>query len=252
MFKKCLNTAALISILAGMVLAADKPKDDNPAKPKPKPTAPSLDELKAIVQPMLDNLDLSAEQQAVASGVMSKDAWKTTLEALDLKRGGEIYHSMHKKIPEIMPTIMMPKMMAYNMRRIMKERMARKAGPPTPKEIKAIRSATQKRMRAKLAPVMMSNFEELTARRMEELLVDKKVLVRVLAEEVSNETLTDKQKSKFDKALAEAGYPQELIHGPDPVFTKQVTKMLETVADEAVAELKKADAAREKQGESKK
>jgi hypothetical protein len=125
--------------------------------------------------------------------------------------------------------------------------MARRAGPPTPKEIAAIRTATQKRMRAKIAPSIMGNVEELTADRVKELLLDKKVLVRVLVENVSEATLTEEQTEMFDKTLTDAGYPAELIHGPDPILEKRVHKMLETLADEAIAELKKADSAGEKE-----
>ena len=132
------------------------------------------------------------------------------------------------------------------MEKNMKQRMARQAGPPTPKEIEAIRSSTQKRMRAKLAPAIMGGLGELTEKRMQELLVDKKTLVRALAEEISAAVLTDRQKPEFDKALTDAGYARELVHGPDAVLGKRVVKMLETLADEVVAELKKADAAERK------
>ncbi len=253
MFKRCLIVAAMIGAVAGIMLADEKAKDDKPDKATSKaPKAPSLDELKTIIQPMLKTLDLTTEQKEKANGVMTKDAWKTTSKAFDRKRGKEMFGLAHKEVPKIMPTIMMPRMMAYNMQKTMKERMARKAGPPTPKEIEAIRAATQKRMRAKLAPSIMGNVEELAAKRMEEVRLEKKVLVRALAEKISEEALTDKQTVKFDKVLAEAGYPKELIHGADPILMKRVKKMLETLADEVVAELKKADSSGKKTGEPEK
>ncbi len=124
--------------------------------------------------------------------------------------------------------------------------MARKAGPPTAEEIAAIRTATQNRMRAKLAPSIMGGVRELADERVEELLLDKKVLVRVLAEHVSGAVLNDEQTKMFDKILTDAGYPRALIHGPDPILEKRVHKMLETLADEVVAELKEADRTAEK------
>ena len=245
MFRRCLVTVALIGVAAGIVLAAENQKDDKADKAKPK--APSLDELKTIVQPMLANLDLTAEQKRKADGVMTGDAGKATLRSFNTKRGGEILRSAHKTVPEVMPTIMMPRMMKYNMQKTTKERMARKAGPPTPEEIAVIRSATQNRMRARLAPSIMSNVQELAAERSAELLLDKKVLVRVLAESVSAAALTGEQTEKFGKTVTDAGYPAELIHGPDPVLEKRVHKMLETLADEVVAELKEADRTAEKE-----
>ena len=92
-------------------------------------------------------------------------------------------------------------------------------------------------MRARLAPSIMGNVGELTAKRVDELLLDKKVLVRVLAETVSAAALTDEQTEKFNKTLADAGYPAKLIHGPDPILEKRVHEMLETLADEVIAEM---------------
>jgi hypothetical protein len=250
MFRRSLALVALIGALAGIALAHEKANGDKPDKTnEAEPKALSLDELRTIIQPMLETLDLSAEQKRKADGVMTADAWKATLKAFDMKRGGEIKLSAHKTVPEIMPTIMMPRMMAYNMQKTMKERMARKAGPPKPEEIAAIRTATQKRMRAKLAPSIMGNVQELAAKRAEELLLDKKVLIRVLAENVSEAALTDEQTETFDKTLTDAGYPAELIHGPDPILAKRVHEMLVTLADEVVAELKEADRAAEKEKE---
>ena len=250
MFRRSLAIVALIGALAGIALAQEKANGDKPDKTnEAQPKAPSLDELRTIIQPMLETLDLSAEQKRKADGVMTDDTWKATLRTFDKKRGGEIKLSAHKAVPEIMPTIMMPRMMAYNMQKTMKERMARKAGPPKPEEIAAIRTATQKRMRAKLAPSIMGNVQELAAKRAEELLFDKKVLMRVLAENVSEAALTDEQTQRFDKTLTDAGYPAELIHGPDPILEKRVHEMLVTLADEVVAELKEADRTAEKEKE---
>jgi len=252
MLKRCLIVVALISVASGVVLALERPsydKADKPktkAKAKEKPTAPPLEDLTKIVRPLLKNLTLTAEQQRKANDVMRQDKWKDVLESFERKRNREIFAAAHKKVPETMPTVMMPRMMAYNMEKNMKQRMARQAGPPTPKEIEAIRSSTQKRMRAKLAPAIMGGLGELTEKRMQELLVDKKTLVRALAEEISAAVLTDRQKPEFDKALTDAGYARELVHGPDAVLGKRVVKMLETLADEVVAELKKADAAERK------
>lgn len=247
MFRRSLAIVALIGVLAGIALAQEKANGDKPDETNEAQTkASSLDELRMIIQPMLEPLDLSAEQKRKADGAMADGAWKATLKAFDKKRGGEIRRSTHKTVPEAMPTIMMPRMMAYNMQKTMKERMAKKAGPPTPEQIAAIRAATQKRMRAKFAPSIMGNVEELTAKRVEELLLDKKVLLRVLAEEVSEAALTEEQTERFDKTLTDAGYPAALIHGPDPILKKRVRKMLEKLADDAIAELKKADSAAEK------
>jgi uncharacterized protein YihD (DUF1040 family) len=255
MIHRCLIVAAMTGALAGIMLAGEKAKDAKPNKPdkaaSKAPKAPSLEELRTIVQPMLETLDLAAQQKDRANEVMSKEGWEAALKVFDKKRGGEILSLAHKKVPEIMPAIMMPRMMAYNMEKMMDERMARKAGPPTPKEIEAIRTATRKRMSARLAPAIMGRVEELAARRMEEVRLDKKILVRALAEGISEAALTDKQAAKLDKMLSEAGYPKELIHGPDPVLMKRVNKMLETVADEVIAELKKADSSGKKTGESK-
>jgi hypothetical protein len=250
MFKKCLVFVALIGVTAGVVFAAEDQKDKKADKPKPQ--APSLDELKAIIQPMIANLDLTAEQQAQAKRVMRPEAWSKALAAFEGKRGGELRQSMHKLIPETMPTIMMPRMMKYNMQKTMKERMAKKAGPPTPEEIEAIRAATRTRMRAKLAPTIMGHFEQLTAERIKELRIDKRVLVRVLAEQISDTALTDDQKSEFEKVLANAGYPKQLVEGADPILADRVKEMLEKVADDAIADLKKADEASQEKSEPRK
>jgi len=258
MFKRCFAIAALIGVSAGIVLAAERPSRDKPDKPKAKataekkPQAPSLDDLKKIVQPVLGKLVLTADEQHKANGVMRDDTWKDVLETFERRRNREIFAAAHKKIPETMPTIMMPRMMAYNMEKNMKERMAAQTGPPTPKEIEAIRSTTQKRIRAKLAPAIMGGLAELTEERMQELRVDKKILVRALAEEISEIALTDRQKREFDKSLTDAGYPEELVHGPDSILAKRVVKMLEALADEVIADLKKADAAKQKKEEAKK
>lgn len=242
MFQRSFALVVLISTLAGIVLAQERADGDKPNKAdKAQPKAPSLDELATIIQPMLATLGLTDEQKQKANAVMTDDAWTATLKAFGKKRGGEIRQSTHKSVPEVMPTIMMPRMMKYNMQKTMKERMAKKAGPPTPEEIAAIRSANQKRMRAKLAPAIMANMEELTAERVDELLLDKKVLVRVLADNVAAAALNEEQSENFDKALTDAGYPAELTHGSDRILEKRIHKMLETLADEAIAEMKEAD-----------
>jgi len=252
MLKRSFIVAATIGVLTGIMLAGEKAKDDKPDKAASQaPKAPSLKELKAVVQPLLETLALTAEQKDKANGVMSQDGWEAALSAFDKERGAELFSLTHQEVPKIMPTIMMPKMMAYNMQKMMKERMARKAGPPTPKEIEAIRAATRERVRAMVAPAIMGNVDELTAKRMEEVRRGKNILVRVLAEKVSEAALTDKQTKKFDQVLCKAGYPKELVHGPDPVLMKRVNKMLEAVADEVIAELKKADTSDKRTGEPK-
>ena len=244
MLKRRLAIFVLIGILAGNAQAEEKPKGDKPdTAGKAESKAPALDELKSIIQPMFEALGPTAEQKRTAQQVMTDDAWKAALKVFERQRGGEILRSTHKTVPALMPTIMMPKMMAYNMQKTMKERMAKKAGPPTPEDIAAIRKATQERMRGKLGPAIMGNVRELGAERVKELLLDKKVLARVLAENVSKATLTEEQTEKFDKALTDAGYPAELISGPDPILEKRVHKMLETLADEVLADLKETDGA---------
>ena len=244
MLKIRLAILVLIGILAGSAQAEKKPKGDKPDKAgKAESKAPALDELRSIIQPMFEALDPTAEQKRTAQGVMTDDAWKAALKVFERERGGEILRFTHKTVSAVIPTIMMPKMMAYNMQKTMKERMAKKAGPPTPEEIAAIRKATQERVRAKLGPSIMDNVRELAAERVKELLLDKKVLVRVLAENVSKATLTEEQTEKFDKALTDAGYPAELVNGPDPILEQRVHKMLETLADEVLADLKEAGGA---------
>jgi hypothetical protein len=225
--------------LAAGGFAGEAPKD---AEPKP----PSFAEVEAVVRPMVEGLGLAAEQQAKANGVMNEKTWQTVVAAFDTKRGREIFRAAHDEMRQAMPAVMMPKMMAYNMRKTMKERMARKAGPPTAEEIAAVRAETQKKMKGRVAPVIMSNLEELTAERLKEVLADKKVLIRVLGEKVSEVALTDEQKPKLDKALAAAGSPAALVHGPDPVLIERTKKMIEKVADEIVAKLKEEDAAAQK------
>jgi hypothetical protein len=252
MSKSCFTIVALMTISAATILAAEKPKQDKAGKPKvqakieQKPKAPSLVDLKKVVLPLLAKLVLTTEQQRKANALMQDDTWKDYVATFERKRNREIFAAAHKKIPEAMPTIMMPKMMAYNMEKNMKVRMAKQTGPPTPKEIEAIRSGIQKRMRVKFAPAIMGGLTDLTEKRMQELLLDKKVLVRTLADQVSEALLTDRQKREFDKTLTDAGYPKELTHGPDMVLGKRVVKMLEALADEVVAKLKKADAAEQK------
>ncbi len=245
MLTRCLAAAAMIGALAGIMPAGEKITDGRQGKPDEAatkvPKTPSLEELKTIVEPMLETLDLTAEQKEKADAVMSQDGWEAGLNAFSKSRGGELRRLVHKEVPEIMATVMMPRMMDYSMQKMMKERMARKAGPPTPKEIEAIRTATRERMRDKLAPALMGNVEELTAKRMEEVRLDKRILVRALAEEVSEAAFTDKQAAALEKMLSKAGYPKELVHGPDPVLMQRVDKMLERVADEVIAGLKKAD-----------
>ena len=247
MLKRRLAILVLIGILAGIAQAEKKPKGDGPDKAgKAESKAPTLDELKSIMQPMFEAVDPTAEQKHTAQGVMTDDAWIAALKTFEKSRSGEILRSTHETVPEVMPTILMPKMMGYNMQKTMKERMAKKAGPPTPEEIAEIRKATQERVRAKLGPSIMDNVRELAAERVKEVLLDKNVLVRVLADNVSKAALMEEQTEKFDKALTDAGYPVGLISGPDPVLEKRVHKMLETLADEVLAELKEADGAGKK------
>ena len=238
--------AGLLSVaLAGGSFAGEAAKE---AEPKP----PSFAEVEAVVRPMVDGLGLTAEQQAKANGVMNEKTWKTIIAGFDTKRGREIFRSAHAEMRQNMPAVMMPKMMAYNMRKTMQARMAKKAGPPTAEEIAAVRAETQKKMRGRIGPVIMGNLEELTKERMKEVLADKKVLVRVLGEKVSDVALTDEQKPKLDKALTEAGSPAALIHGPDAVLIERMKKMMEKAADEAVAKLKEEDEAAKKAAEKNK
>jgi hypothetical protein len=240
----------MIGTLTATALAGEKPKEAKEGTPeKTAPKRPSLDELRAIVEPMLDELDLSSDEKTKAAGAMSEEAWKAALATFDKKRGSEIFKATHAKIPELMPAVMMPKMMAYSMAKNMKERMATKAGPPSPKDMEAIRAAAKEGMRAKLSPAIMGNLEEMTAQRMQEVLADKKILVRALAETVADAALGDKQKEKLDEALTKAGYPGSLVHGPDPVLAGQVNKMVEATADKVIAELKKADESGKKSDE---
>ncbi len=248
MFNKCAVLITMISISAGITLAGEVRNGNKGEQPKVNkkadPKAPSLEELTEIIQPMLANLALTTEQQKKVSGILSDQAWQDARDTFARERNREIFAEAHKKIPQLMPTVMMPRMMAYNMEKNMKARMAKQAGPPTPKEIEAIRSKTQKRMRSKLAPAIMGGLGDLTETRMHELLVDKKVLVRALAETISAGVLTNSQKHDFDKTLTESGYPKELIHGPDRVLAKRVVEKLERLAEEVIAELKKDDAAK--------
>jgi|GEM_PF-2141467 len=238
MLKRSLSIVLLLGLFAGFALAEGKVEGD-----KQEPKVPSLNELSEIIRPMIAPLDLSDTQQRKVDGIMTDVAWNATLDAYESRHGSEIYIAAQKQVPEIMPTIMMPRMMAYNMQKTMKERMARRAGPPTPEEIKAIRSAMQQRMRAKLAPNIMTNVRKLADSRIEELMIDQKVLVRVLAEAIAASALSTKQKEDFNGILTKAGYPEELVHGPDPILMQRVRQMLEELADKVVADLKKEDEA---------
>lgn len=240
MITRCLVVALLSGILVASGIAGEAAK-----KEEPKP--PALAELKAAVAPLLDGLALTADQKAKAEGATSDAAWKTAVEGFDTRRGKEIFRAAHAKMRELMPMVMMPKMMAHTMRKTMKERMAEKAGPPTAHEIAAIRDRSQKLMRKQMAPRIMGGLETLAAARMKELLVDKKVLVRALGDHVATAVLTDEQKPKLDKALADAGYPSTLTHGPDAVLIERMKQMIEKLSDEALAELDKEDAAKKKE-----
>ncbi len=227
-----LSSAFAVVCLTGSDLVGDAKKSRQ---------KPSLAELKAVIQPMVASLELPAKQKSMADGVMSEDAWATILEGFKKKRGGEIFTAAHGKMREIVPTLMMPKMMKHNMGKIMQQRMNKKAGPPSQKDITAIREKSQKVMRGKLAPELMNStdgLQELTGQRMEELLADKKVLVRVLGDKVSEVALLGDQKTKLGKAMADAGYPESLTHGSDPVLDKRMKTMLEAVIDKTIAELK--------------
>ena len=216
MLKKFLFIVLLVCVFAGYARAENKAEVE-----KQVSKAPSLNELVEIIQPMLSSLDLSADQNRKIDGIMTDVAWRATLGEFESRRSGEVFIASQKQVPDLMPTIMMPRMMAYNMQKTMKERMARRAGPPTPEEIKAIRTAAQNRMRARIAPHVMVNVRKLASERSEELMIDKKVHVRVLADEISKSVLSDKQKEDFNEILAKAGYPEELVQGPDPVLKKR-------------------------------
>jgi len=137
MLKRRLAIFVLIGILAGIAQAEKKPKGDGPDKAgKAESKAPTLDELKSIMQPMFEALDPTAEQKLAAQGVMTDDAWIAALKTFEKSRGGEILRSTHETVPEVMPTILMPKMMAYNMQKSMKERMAKKLVRPRRRKLR--------------------------------------------------------------------------------------------------------------------
>ena len=194
-------------------------------------TAPSLDELKAAIQPLLEGFALTTQQQNKANAAMSKEVWTATLEGFKIRRRGEIFKTTHDKMNALVPTVMMPRMTGHGMKKMMADRKGRMAGPPTAKELEAVRKDTKELMRSKLRPQLMGNLEELADERMKEVLADKKALVRVLGEKVSQVALEGGQKAKFDKALTDAGYPGNLIHGPDAVLEERMRTMMKEVTD---------------------
>jgi len=206
-------------------------------------TAPAkaltLDELKAVIQPMLDELNLTEQQQGKANGVMSADSWSVISDGFTKKRKGEIFTATHSLMPELIQSIVRPKMMAYNMTTTMEKRMAAKAGPPSKDEIKAIQDRTRATMKSKIRPTLMDNLRRLAEERVNELTADKKVMVRVLAEKVSDIVLTDEQQPKFEKALTDAGYTRDLIRGRDPVLDERGKALANEVATQAIEEFKK-------------
>ena len=109
--------------------------------------------------------------------------------------------------------------------------------------LKALRKKTQEAMRTRISPTLMANLNKLADERIAELMADKKVLVRTLAEKVSDIVLTEGQQGNFDKLLSAAGYPGELIHGADAVLTDRGKKMAAEVAEAKIEEFKKEDAA---------
>jgi len=239
------------TLFAGLMFLAATANAAAAAKPA-EPKAPAFAEVEAALRPMLAGLDLTPDQKAKVDGLLTEEVWATILKGFDTKRGREILRAAHEEMRKTMPAIMMPKMMAYNMKKTMKERMAKKAGPPTAEEIAAIRDKMQKRMRGRIAPKIMGGLETLTAERMKEILADKKVLVRVLGDKVAAVALTDEQKPKLDKALTAAGSPASLVQGPDTVLIERMKAMMEKVADAAIAELKEEDAAAKKAAEKAK
>jgi len=73
MFKKSLALVVLIGALAAIVSAREKADREKPNKTnEAESKAPSLDELRTIVQPMLEPLDLSAEQKRKAEEMRRK------------------------------------------------------------------------------------------------------------------------------------------------------------------------------------
>ena len=205
--------------------------------------SPSLEELTAVIQPILDKLDLTAEQQGRAKGVMSDDTWALISDGFRTKRRGEIFREAHRLMPQYMRMLIQPKMMQYNMAKNMAHRMKNQLGPPSAEELKAIRDKNRQTMRGKIAPTLMANLNKLADERIAELMADKKVLVRALGEKVSEIVLTEEQQAAFDKALSAAGYPSELIHGADAILIERGKKMAAQVAAEKIEEFKKEDAA---------
>jgi len=232
MFSKCLTVSALVWSVCIVSVSAEEA--DAGAQP-----APSLEELKHVVEPIFEASNPTEDQQNRAKGLMSGATWSTIVEGFEVKRGGEIFTSTHQKMQELVPTIMMPKMMAYKMKKAMAGREGRRAGPPTAKEIEEIRKNSKKLMRGKLSPELMGNLEELSEQRMKEILADKKVLVRVLGEKLSDVVLSEAQKPGFEKALSAAGYTRDLTHGPDEPLIKRMKTMLEKVTEEQFAALEK-------------
>ena len=230
-------------LAAGLLIGTASAVEAAPEKSGDSPDAPSLEALKAVIQPMLDKLGLDEKQKGRARGVMSADSWETISGGFETKRKGEIFTAAHSLMPKLIPTIVQPKMMAYNMQKTMAKRMAGKIGPPSQKEIEQTRDKTRKIMRGKIAPTLMGNLEELAAARVEELMADKKVLVRVLGDKVSEIVLTDEKRPAFEKALTDAGYTQDLVKGADPVLDERAKKMAVKVAEEKIAELQKEDGA---------
>ncbi len=192
---------------------------------------PSLAVLRAVVQPLLEGLELTEQQQSRAEAVMSEEGWEATVKAFKAKREGEIFRTTHTKMNGLVPTIMKPGMMAANARKTMADRKARRAGPPSARELEARRRNMKAQMRGKLNPQLMSNLRKLAAQRIQEILADEKAMVRVLGEKLSTVVLTAQQQPGFQKALSDAGYPGSLIHGADPVLDGRMEKMVKKVTD---------------------
>jgi len=197
--------------------------------------APSLDELKAVVRPLLDQQNLTDEQKKKADTVMTEEIWKATLEGFKVRREGEIFRATHTKMNALVPTIMAPKMMAISMKKMRSERKGKRAGPPSKAEIEARQKSTKDMMHSKLNPQLMGNLQGLAAARIEEILADKKAMVRLLGERLSTAVLTAEQRPDFDKALSGAGYTGDLIRGDDAVLDERMRKMAAEVTARELA-----------------
>lgn len=186
----------------------------------------ATDNIAAVVKP----LDLTASQSARLKALLSEEQWETAIEAFSTARETEIHEHAHKIAQTTIPGMMRKFMPGYMQGKIFAQRRKARRGPPSRNEIISIQKNAQSKMQPAMRKTVMPALEDLTRKRLDELLDDEKTLTRMLADRLTKGRVFDKTQLKaFSTALEKAGYPQSLTTGEDDTLNDRTEQMLKKI-----------------------